>query len=156
MKKTLLFVVIVMIASMLLTAAAATPKSQVWLHIINKTDQLVAMQLKGYGSKHELINNYYLTVKKDYDDLFWIERNVYNRTTWACGYKSSGKLYLIHNTRLNFTPCWGIPTNQGEPSQEKVRYFYFYTYVNGYHTKVSFYSPAKYHNDYGLWWHYRY
>ncbi len=150
MKKTLLFIAVIMIASVLLTAAAAVPKAQVWLEVINRTDGLVAIQLKGYGTKGELTQNYYLTTKSDWTNLFWIDRNTYKRTTWACGFKKGGDLLAIHNTRLNFTPCWGLPANMGEPSMEKVRYYYYYVYRNGLHVKVNFYSPL------GIWWHYQY
>ena len=159
MKKTLLFVVIVMIASMLLTAAAVQPKSQVWLYMMNRTDQLLAMQLKGYDNAGALMQNYYLTVKKFQNKTFWIDRNVYNRTTWACGFKNSGGyLISLHNTRLNFTPCWGVPANAGEPSMEKIRFYSYYTFKGGRITKITFLwpGPGLYDNDILTSWHWRY
>lgn len=112
--------------------------------------ELAKTPVKGYGAKGELTQNYYLTTKKDWTNTFWIDRNVYKFTAWACGFKKSGDLVALHNTRLNYTPCWGLPANMGEPSMEKVRYYYYYTYRNGFHVKVNFYSPL------GVWWHYQY
>ena len=153
MKKVTMFLLLVIVASTMLMAAA--PLRLVRLNIINKSGNVIYMQLKGQVSDQF----YYLTVAEGdrvnpEDVTFTIVQDVYSRTTWygpgdaACeGLSTKGQLWAIKNIKLNFTPCgraniysrtvlkwdpvlqawvWYTPfkTLYGEPSWgEKVSYF---------------------------------
>ena len=143
MKKLNVLLIVSMLAAALL--AANPPGKLVRLEIINNTDFPVYLKLEGQNTGAF----YYLTVLDGDTTTFTVLTDSYKRTTWACdGIKSSGKLVMTGNVRLNFTPCGHIPTrtvekydfltgtwflarfpNFGEPTQEKVIYFKQYSDV---------------------------
>ena len=141
MKKLNLLIVVALLASALLMAA--TPAKLVRLEVINQTDAPVYIKLTGKLTDAF----YYLTIPAEETMTFTIFTDSYKRETWACDYKTSGRLVMTGNVRLNFVPCntplpvkynpikphpvTGIPGTwvkvQGEPTMEKVSYFKYYT-----------------------------
>jgi len=115
MKKIAIFIVALLVLGVFFTAIypAYAGSKLVKFKIINKTDQNVYIQLDGDEF-------YYLTIMPETTQKFTVERDVYKRTTWACGYASVGTLDLSSQIKLNFTPCELTAPNQGEPTQEKV------------------------------------
>ena len=156
MKKLNLLIVVALLASALLMAAA--PMKLVRLTVINQTGAPIYIKLTG-----ELTEAfYYLTIPADETMTFTVLTDSYKRETWACDYKTSGRLVMTGNVRLNFVPCNTMPTrwvpklicdqygqncvqetvpgkngepvlvfkkvaNFGEPTMEKVAYFKYYT-----------------------------
>ena len=140
MKKLNLLIVVALLVSALLMAA--TPAKLVRLEVINQTEAPIYIKLTG-----ELTDAfYYLTIPADEVMTFTVLTDDYKRETWACDYKTSGRLVMTGNVRLNFVPCntlpmrtvWGVDlvtglpilvrvVNQGEPTMEKVSYFKYYT-----------------------------
>lgn len=110
MKKVILLVLVVMVASALLMAA--TPTKLIRLTIINKSGDDVYMRLTGSALTEAY---YYLTVPsgdRDYPEIkiFTIMSDLYDRETWQCGgVKSTGNLIALSNTRLTFVPCGWVP-----------------------------------------------
>ena len=142
MKKLYLLLIVAMLATSLV---AANPAGKlVRLEIINNSGDVIYMKLEGkYTGAF-----YYLTVQDEDDVTFTVLTDEYKRTTWACnGVKSTGKLVMNSNARLNFTSCnAGVPLrtvfstnvagtefaflrypNFGEPTMEKVFYMKAYT-----------------------------
>jgi hypothetical protein len=121
MKKLNLLIVVALLATALLMAAA--PAKLVRLEVINQTDAPIYIKLTG-----ELTDAfYYLTIPADEVMTFTVLTDSYKRETWACDYKTSGRLVMTGNVRLNFVPCNTFPANKGEPTMEKVAYFKYYT-----------------------------
>jgi hypothetical protein len=103
MKKLNLLIVVALLASALLMAA--TPAKLVRLEVINQTDAPVYIKLTG-----ELTDAfYYLTIPAEETMTFTVLTDNYKRETWACDYKSSGRLVMTGNVRLNFVPCNTMP-----------------------------------------------
>jgi hypothetical protein len=108
MKKLNLLLVVVLLASSLLTAASAT--KLVRLEVYNKSGETVYMKLEGEHTD----SFYYLTIPDDTDKTFTIMSDVYKRTTWSCeGLKNTGKLIVTGNIRLVFVECYTIPLRTG-------------------------------------------
>lgn len=123
--------------------ASASGAKLVRLDIINDTGDTVYMKLEGTESDAF----HYLTILDGENKSFTIETDLYKRTTWACGYETTGRLAATSNIRLKFTVCDQVPTkrvtkatheflckynsdtgiyqcpNYGEPTMEKVVYF---------------------------------
>ncbi len=103
MKKLNLLIVVALLASALLMAA--TPAKLVRLEVINQTDAPIYIKLTG-----ELTDAfYYLTIPAEETMTFTIFTDSYKRETWACDYKTSGRLVMTGNVRLNFVPCNTVP-----------------------------------------------
>jgi hypothetical protein len=104
MKKLNLLLIVAMLATALL---AANPVGRlVRLTIINNSGDVLYMKLEGEVTGQF----YYLTIAKDDTRTFTVLTDFYKRTTWACnGLKSTGRLIMTGNVRLNFVPCYTIP-----------------------------------------------
>lgn len=168
MKRMSLFILLVILASLLLTSA--TPTKMVRLTLINKSDYDVFLKLRGSPVTKAY---YYLTVPKGSRDtptvkVFTVMTDMYKRLTWQCGgLRVSGELFIDANIRLTFPPCgefvcsWSSGhTHQksgcmdtpvtvysshysaGEPRMEKVTYFK-YIYIN--HGDLAPRRAAKYY-----------
>lgn len=124
-KRVVIFVVL--LASMLLSAAAAWPAT---LTVWNYTGDNVYIKLEKYG-----VMKYFLTATVEGNSadrnksVFDIDRKTYDATVTACGVTtSSGLMDINTNLRLVFTSCdamkqFWTPKYWGEPSQEKVNFF---------------------------------
>ncbi len=104
MKKLNLLIVVALLASALLMAAA--PGKLVRLTVINQTGAPIYIKLVG----QETGSFYYLTIPADADKdnggmTFTVLTDTYTRTTYACDYTVSGKLIMTGNVKLNFVPC---------------------------------------------------
>ena len=115
MKKLNLLIVVALLASALLMAAA--PAKLVRLTVINQTGAPIYMKLEG----QETGAFYYLTIPADADKdnggmTFTVLTDTYARTTWACDYTVSGKLLMTSNIKLNFVPCDMKPMKIGRAS----------------------------------------
>ena len=147
MKKVLLIVIVALMAASLMAGTAA---KLVRLEVINASGDVVeGMVNDGF---------YYLTIADGDAPTFTVVTDVYKRTTWACGYKSSGKLVMTSQVRLKFTQCDVAPPNNGEPTMEKVSYYKYIVGVAGYAgcgswliINGSFKAPTP-----GCYWRYRY
>jgi len=84
------------------------------IELNNKTDQAVSLYLQSQEGIY-LLNIEAGTVK-----TFTVEKEIYHRVTHACGSTDEGFLDIHRRLRLIFTPCKGLPPNQGEPSMEKI------------------------------------
>ncbi len=103
MKKLNLLIVVALLVSALLMAVA--PAKLVRLEVINQTGAPIYIKLTG-----ELTEAfYYLTIPADETMTFTIFTDSYKRETWACDYKTSGRLVMTGNIRLNFVPCNVMP-----------------------------------------------
>lgn len=138
MKKVSLLILLVIVLST--TLMAAVPTKMVRLTIINKSEYDVYIKLEGSAVTEAF---YYLTIPSGTRDepsvkVFTVMSDLYTRTTWQCdGFRTSGQLLVMSNTRLVFTPCGqflpltlryidpvtGVAVykeNLGEPTMEKV------------------------------------
>lgn len=115
-KKLLFALVFVIVASLLIVSTITLARSGLArFEIINKTDQPVSISL----SADKVF--YYLTVPPKTTKLFTVEREVYDRTTWACGEADGGTVDIQTRIRLTFTNCYSNEApNSGEPGLEKV------------------------------------
>jgi hypothetical protein len=111
--KTAFFFVLIT-SLVLVTAIVAAKEDLARLEIINKSDRPATLVLVGDKA------SYALTVPADTTRLFTVEREIYTRTTIACGETDTGTVDLQTRTRLVFTSCFGDAPNMGEPSMEKV------------------------------------
>ena len=130
MKKISFVILMVFVASIFLMAAAPATNTLplARLTVINKTGETVNIGLDSVVVGDNTV--YYLTSEGyDYNESIWtVERDVYNRTTWACGASRKGTLDITTNVRLTFPSCYnqamymadGPWANQGEPTMEKV------------------------------------
>ena len=105
--------VIVLVAAVYPAYAESAQNKLVRLKLINKSDQVVNLQLSGDEF-------YYLTVPANGTAKFTVKKGVYTRQTWACGATSVGTLDMSSQAKLNFIPCEMFAPNQGEATQEKV------------------------------------
>jgi hypothetical protein len=84
------------------------------IELNNKTDQAVSLFLQSEEG------NYVLHVAAGEVKTFTVEKEIYRRVTHACGSTDDGILDIHRRLRLIFTPCNGLPPNQGEPWLEKI------------------------------------
>jgi len=146
MKKVILLVLTVIMVSALLMASGPSQRI-VRLTIINKSGNEVMMKLEGSDIGKQF---YYLTIPAGTKtnpkvSSFTILEDVYTRTTWygmgkytqCIGISNYGQLVVSSNVRLTFTDCYAYPfrtmnyygmsfpqVNSGEPTMEKVAFFY--------------------------------
>ena len=113
-KRTLIFVVLVLVVTTILLAATPSQIIKSRLEIKNKSYQRVMISLRGSG------NFFYLVVDPLTEKIFTLPPQFYSHTTWACGKTTNGTLNMNSNVRLVFTRCGDIATNKGEPTQEKI------------------------------------
>lgn len=105
MKKLNLLIIVALLATALLAAAPAAGKLY-RLRVINNTGADIYIKLEGENTDAF----YYLTIPEDEDETFTVMSDVYKRTTWTCdGIKTTGKLIMTGNLRLNFVECYVIP-----------------------------------------------
>jgi len=121
MKKTAivigaLLIVAVFFAAVYPAFAGSAQKKLVRLKLINKSDVVVNLQLTGDEF-------YYLTVPANSTSTFTVMKDLYGRTTWACGASASGTLNMSSQVKLTFIPCDRTAPNKGEATQEKVSLF---------------------------------
>jgi len=121
MKKTIPIIIILLLIGLILAVvipvyAGSAQTKLVRLKLINKSSEVVYLQLEGDQF-------YYLTVKPRTTKVFTVARDVYYRTTWACGASAIGSLDMSSQVKLNFIPCERYAPNQGEPTMEKVSLF---------------------------------
>jgi len=147
MKKVMLLVLIVMLASAFLMASGPALRI-VKLTVINKSGNEVMIKLEGSDVGKQF---YYLTIPAGSKawptvEVFTVLEDVYKRTTWygegnplCTGLTSTGWLVMDRNNRLVFTTCYNVAKrtiesydattnkmvytqvlNAGEPSMEKV------------------------------------
>lgn len=113
MKKIAFGLVVLLLLATVLMAANPFPAT---LTVINKTDGNVIISMAYPYS--------FLVVGPGSTSKFTIERDVYDAQITACGKTKSGTVDMMHNLKLNFTPCaaWGdksAPKYLGEPTMEK-------------------------------------
>src|SRR4030067_1891374 len=116
MKKKLIFagMTILLISLFIATAVVIAKTELARLTITNNTHLPVAMSL----TKGETF--YYLTVPAGKSKYFTVDRQVYDRTTWACEKTDSGTLNMKTMVKLTFTKCFVSPPNAGGRKNEKV------------------------------------
>ena len=103
-KVTILLVLVAMLASVFGTGAASANKL-IRLDIYNVSGDTVYMKLEAtVGDAY-----YYLTIPDDETMNYTIETDLYKRTTWACGNKTTGRLAATSNLRLKFIECDRLP-----------------------------------------------
>lgn len=113
--KARLIVLLVVAFSLFVATAVAAAKTELsTLEIINKSDQTATLILVGD------LATYVLNVPGGETRLFTVERDIYDRTTLACGESDTGTIDLETRVRLVFTSCYSDAPNMGEPSIEKV------------------------------------
>lgn len=174
MKKVSLLILLVIVLST--TLMAAVPTKMVRLTIINKSEYDVYMKLEGSAVTEAF---YYLTIPSGTRDeptvkVFTVMSDLYSRTTWACdGFRTSGQLLMMSNTRLVFTPCGqflNAYAKQGEPTMEKVvafRYLfgprlpvwadaYLYTGYFNWGCYTWYWRSRTYRRPSGCWFRYQY
>lgn len=119
MKKVIILVLLVMLASTVLMASGPTLRL-LKLTIINKSGNEICLRLTGSDLGKQF---YYLCVPagtktSPYVKVFTVLEDIYTRVTYvgmgsniACiGSVSTGQLIMDHNVRLTFTPCFSIPS----------------------------------------------
>ena len=178
MKKVTIILLIAILASTLLMAAA--PLRLVRLTVINKSGHTIYMKLEGLKSEQF----YYLTIPKGTksspnESTYTLVQDVYDRTTWYgpgdgdCeGWKTTGELFMTKHIKINFIPCGYRPAakwvpipwlpgffklsyNYGEPGWgEKVGYFKW-TQADG-NGCFAILSSKSFKSPRGCWYHYQY
>jgi hypothetical protein len=114
-KKLIFSAVTVLLISLFIATAVVIAKCELArLTITNNTHLPVAMSL----TKGETF--YYLTVPAGATKIFTVDREVYDRTSWACEKTDSGTLNMKTMVKLTFTKCFCSPPNAGETNNEKV------------------------------------
>lgn len=113
-KKLVISLIVAVILVLAITVGVAAKTKLAVLEIRNRTDQPVSMSL----TSGDIF--YYLTVPADTTQLFTVEREVYDRTTWACGVANGGTVDIKTFLHLTFTRCFSNAPNSGEPGFEKV------------------------------------
>ena len=116
MKKKLIFAAMtVLVISLFIATAVVIAKCELArLTITNNTHLPVAISL----TKGETF--YYLTVPAGESKYFTVDREEYDRTTWACEKSDAGTLDMKTSVKLTFTKCFCSPPNAGETNNEKV------------------------------------
>ena len=114
-KKMLVAVLFALLAILFLTTAVALAQEDlIRIEVINKSEESASISLIGETAY------YFLTVPAGETKWFTVERDVYQRTTFACGESNSGTVDLTTHKRLIFTRCYGDAPNWGEPGMEKI------------------------------------
>jgi len=114
-KKMLMAVLFVLLMSLLLTTGVAMAREDlIRVEVINKSEESASISLIGETAF------YFLTIPAGETKWFTVERDVYQRTTFACGGSNSGTVDLMTHKRLIFTRCYGDAPNWGEPGMEKI------------------------------------
>ena len=114
-KKMLVAVLFVLLATLLFTTAIAMAKEAlIRIEVINKSEESVSISLLGETAY------YFLTIPAGETKMFTVERDIYQRTTYACGESNSGTVDLNTHKRFIFTRCFGDAPNWGEPGMEKI------------------------------------
>jgi len=125
MKKTALFVSLLVVA-MLLVAAAPSLSPLVRFTVINNLSEdeanggLVQIQLNwshATDATQDLF--YYFQVQPGTSSTFTVPRHEYDAKVWACSRSTSATVDLLTSLTLSFPRCNYAP-NAGEPSMEKV------------------------------------
>jgi hypothetical protein len=98
-KRTLLIILLIFMVASILVAAAPAKTNLASLEIINKTGEVVHVQLR----KDNLF--YYLSVDPYTTKTFTVEREVYRQRIYACNSRSGGELDVTTHTRLVIRPC---------------------------------------------------
>jgi hypothetical protein len=113
-KKFVISLIVAVILVLAITVGVAAKTKLAVLEIRNRSDQPVSISL----TSGDIF--YYLTVPADSTQLFTVEREVYDRTTWSCGAANAGTVDIKTFLHLTFTKCFGKAPNSGEPGFEKV------------------------------------
>jgi hypothetical protein len=119
MKKTLVLVlmlVAILFVGVIPALAAEHEDGLARLTVVNNTDGKVFLQLNGTHA-------YFLTVGAGSTAEYTLEREEFERQTWACGAYGKGTLDMSTQVKLVFTPCGVKAPNAGEPTMEKVSLF---------------------------------
>ena len=120
MKKISIVIVFMLVAMLLVgvfsVQAADDQPDLTYLTMINRTDGPVSIQISADAY-------YYLTVGPGETKTFHVEKDMYDRNTYACGLSASGTLNMSSRVRLAFPDCMKGAANQGEPAMEKVSLF---------------------------------
>jgi hypothetical protein len=120
MKKLTMVLILVVVASVMLMAAAPSFTKLVQFRVWNRTDEVVNIQLQ-YDDADDPADSvfYYLTIPDGTYKTFTVERHVYDATIWSCGDDDTASIDLLTQLQLTFPACTYAPNN-GEPSLEKV------------------------------------
>jgi hypothetical protein len=86
------------------------------LEINNRSDRRVLLLLHDRNFQIE----YHLAIEPGKLNSYTIKDGTYFHITYACGTTANGKLEIIRQLRLVFTPCSGLVPNQGAPAREKI------------------------------------
>ncbi|HSO26851.1 MAG TPA: hypothetical protein VLS48_02190 [Anaerolineales bacterium] len=101
MKK--LYILLVLVATLALMAAAPLAERLTRFEVINKTSEDVIIKLESSDFY------YYLTIGADDDATFTVERDVYDATVWSCGNRETAEIDLLTQLRLVFPDCTSLP-----------------------------------------------
>ena len=120
MKKLTMVLILVVVASVMLMAAAPSFTKLARFNVWNRTDEFIGIQLQ-YNDADDPADDvfYYLTIPDGTYKTFTVERHVYDATIFACGDDDTATLDILTQLQLNFPACTFAPNN-GEPSLEKV------------------------------------
>jgi hypothetical protein len=102
MKKTILLVLLVLMVSVALVAAAPGFEKLARLSIWNRTGSTIYIKLttpKDNGNLH-----YYLTIKSGWH-MYTVQRELYDITYWSCGASTTGVVDIFTQLSLTFTNC---------------------------------------------------
>jgi len=116
-KKTILILVIVLLAALAISVVSASAASDlVGLTIKNRTDGVVWVSLLSPDNVYV----YWLEVPAGETNSYTVPREVYSHITVACGKTATGSVDIRKLTTLVFTHCEGKSPNAGERSIEKI------------------------------------
>jgi hypothetical protein len=120
MKKLTMVLILVVVASVMLMAAAPSFTKLARFNVWNRTDETINIQLQ-WNHPDDPAKDvfYYLTIPDGTYKTFTVERHVYDATIWSCGEDADVTLDILTQLQLNFPACTYAPNN-GEPSLEKV------------------------------------
>lgn len=105
MKKTMLVLLVLVVAVAMMAAAPAFTKLA-RLTVWNRTGKDVKILLTYTGSTPSADLHYYLTVRSsDTPSVFTVERKTYAVKYWACDGSASGNLEMSSALKLTFTSC---------------------------------------------------
>jgi hypothetical protein len=120
-KLVLLLLAVILISSFL--TASDIPARLVRLTVINKSGNEIYLRLQSIDSERH--GFYYLTIPAGTKTAphvkgFTVAQDIYYRTTWygpgkymqCFGAVNTGELIMDGNVRLNFQPCFAIPTRR--------------------------------------------
>ena len=119
-KKTILILVIVLLAALAISVISASAASDlVGLTIKNRTDGVVWVSLLSPDNAYV----YWLEVPVGETMSYTVPRAVYSHITVACGDTATGSVDIRKLTTLVFTKCGQTPPNAGERSIEKIHLY---------------------------------